>query len=82
MRYDEVLSKNRGGFLAFLRWLCAIVDGGVFLVVGEGIPFPWDPPQKLVVRGPCCHLRNPLIVGVILMLLAESLLFCSWSISI
>jgi len=30
------------------------------------------------VRGPYCHVRNPMITGVILLLMAESLTFGSW----
>ncbi len=31
----------------------------LFVTVGRGTPAPWDPPQKLVVRGPYRHVRNP-----------------------
>ena len=47
---------------------------------GQGTPAPWDPPQKLVVRGPYRHVRNPMITSVLLMLVAEVLLFQSWPI--
>jgi len=50
----------------------------LFLTYGEGTPAPWDPPKKLVVRGPYRHVRNPMITSVMLMLLAEALLFRSW----
>lgn len=47
---------------------------------GEGTPAPWDPPQKLVVRGPYRYVRNPMITSVLFMLLAETLLLQSWPI--
>lgn len=50
----------------------------LFLTFGKGTPAPWQPPQKLVVRGPYRYVRNPMITGVLLILLAEALLFCSW----
>ena len=50
----------------------------LFLTTGEGTPAPWDPPKRLVVRGPYRHVRNPMITSVLLMLGAESLLFGSW----
>ncbi len=50
----------------------------LFLTAGEGTPAPWDPPKRLVVRGPYRHVRNPMITSVLLMLGAESLLFGSW----
>ncbi|HNS80225.1 MAG TPA: isoprenylcysteine carboxylmethyltransferase family protein [Kiritimatiellia bacterium] len=50
----------------------------VFVRLGEGTAAPWDPPGKFVVRGPYCHVRNPMILGVILVLFAESLFMQSW----
>ncbi len=49
----------------------------LFLSKGEGTPAPWDPPRKLVVRGPYRHVRNPMITGVLVMLLAEAVWFRS-----
>jgi protein-S-isoprenylcysteine O-methyltransferase Ste14 len=49
---------------------------------GDGTPAPWDPPQKLVIRGPYRHVRNPMITGVLLMLLAEALWFQSWPLAL
>ena len=48
-----------------------------FLAHGKGTPAPWAPPQKLVVRGPYRHVRNPMISGVMLALVAESLILRS-----
>ncbi len=50
--------------------------------VGNGTPAPWDPPKKLVIRGPYRHVRNPMITGALLILLAEALLFQSWPLSV
>ena len=50
----------------------------LFVTTGRGTPAPWAPPQRLVVRGPYRHVRNPMITGVLLMLGAESLFFGSW----
>ena len=56
----------------------AIWTSKLFLKFGNGTPAPWDPPQQLVIRGPYRHVRNPMITGVLLMLLAEAMLFQSW----
>jgi protein-S-isoprenylcysteine O-methyltransferase Ste14 len=48
-----------------------------FVTVGEGTLAPWEPPQHLVVRGVYRHVRNPMITGVLLVLLGESLLTAS-----
>lgn len=54
----------------------------LFMKFGNGTPAPWDPPKKLVVRGPYRHVRNPMISGVVLLLLAESLWLQSWPIAL
>jgi protein-S-isoprenylcysteine O-methyltransferase Ste14 len=60
-------------------WICA----GVFLIyktnrlfatIGKGTLAPWDPPEHLVVAGIYQHVRNPMILGVILVLLGEAIL--------
>ena len=59
--------------LAFAIWTFRL-----FVAEGEGTPAPWDPPQKLVVRCPYQHVRNPMITGVLFMLAGEALFFRSW----
>jgi protein-S-isoprenylcysteine O-methyltransferase Ste14 len=44
---------------------------------GRGTLAPWDPPQRLVVHGVYRHVRNPMISGVVAILLAEALIFGS-----
>ena len=53
----------------------------VFMRFGEGTAAPWDPPRRFVVRGPYRHVRNPMILGIFLMLLCETLVFRSWAIA-
>lgn len=61
--------------------LClAIWTVRLFMKFGAGTPAPWEPPQKLVIRGPYRHVRNPMISGVLLLLLAEAMLFQSLAI--
>jgi protein-S-isoprenylcysteine O-methyltransferase Ste14 len=55
---------------------------GIFVTFGRGTPAPWDPPQILVIRGPYRHVRNPMIIGVLLLLLAEAVLLQSWPIAL
>ncbi len=47
--------------------------------IGEGTPVPLLPAVKLVVRGPYRYCRNPMALGVILMLLGAAIAL--WSIS-
>lgn len=44
---------------------------------GEGTPAPWDPPMQFVVQGPYCYVRNPMILGVFLLLFGEAALLQS-----
>ena len=48
-----------------------------FATAGHGTPAPIDPPKILVARGLYQVVRNPIYVGVLLILLGESLLFMS-----
>jgi protein-S-isoprenylcysteine O-methyltransferase Ste14 len=44
---------------------------------GSGTLAPWDPPRVLVVRGPYRYVRNPMISGVIAVLVGEALVLRS-----
>jgi protein-S-isoprenylcysteine O-methyltransferase Ste14 len=39
---------------------------------GRGTLAPWDPPRIFVVEGPYRYVRNPMISGVIFMLIGEA----------
>jgi protein-S-isoprenylcysteine O-methyltransferase Ste14 len=43
-----------------------------FVGEGQGTLAPWDPPRRLVVRGPYRYVRNPMISGVLLVLFGEA----------
>ena len=62
--------------LALAAWTCRL-----FVTKGKGTPAPWDPPQKLVVRGPYRHVRNPMISSALFLLAAQALLFSSWALA-
>ena len=48
-----------------------------FAVVGRGTPLPFDPPRRLVVRGPYRFVRNPMAIGVSLALTGTALFYQS-----
>ena len=50
----------------------------LFATVGRGTLAPWDPTERLVVHGPYRRTRNPMISGVLCVLLGEALAFGSW----
>ena len=48
-----------------------------FVSVGRGTPAPFDPPRRLVVRGPYRFVRNPMYVGAGLALTGAALFYRS-----
>lgn len=54
----------------------------LFAQRGRGTLAPWTPTQKLVVTGPYRHCRNPMITGVLFILIGEALLWHSTNVLI
>lgn len=48
-----------------------------FVTEGEGTLAPWDPPRRLVIRGPYRYVRNPMISGVVFVVFGEALVLLS-----
>lgn len=59
------------GFI-FLAWTNVL-----FIVLGQGTLAPWDATKQLVITGPYRHVRNPMIMGVVAILLGEAMVFGS-----
>ncbi|MBS1793008.1 MAG: isoprenylcysteine carboxylmethyltransferase family protein [Acidobacteria bacterium] len=53
-----------------------------FATEGRGTLSPLDPTRKLVVRGLYKYSRNPMYVGVMLMLAGECLFWPSWGLAV
>ena len=51
-----------------------------FALEGLGTPAPVAPTEKLVVSGIYCHVRNPMYVAVLSIILGQALLFSSWAV--
>lgn len=49
----------------------------MFSKIGKGTLAPWAPTQKLVVTGIYQRTRNPMILGVLIVLLGETIVFSS-----
>jgi protein-S-isoprenylcysteine O-methyltransferase Ste14 len=66
-----------GGVLLVIGLILFASSLSRFVGEGEGTLAPWDPPTKLVVRGPYRYVRNPMISGVIALLFGEGFLLLS-----
>ena len=44
---------------------------------GQGTPFPLDPPLRFVAGGPYRYVRNPMVLGMFLILIGEGMLYRS-----
>lgn len=58
--------------LAIWLWTVRLLDR-----IGKGTLAPWDPTTRLVVAGPYRHMRNPMITGVVTLLVGEAVFFGS-----
>ena len=66
-----------GGLVAAAGLALIVQTVALFATVGKGTLAPWDPTARLVVRGPYRRVRNPMISGVLCVLLGEALAFGS-----
>ncbi len=48
-----------------------------FATIGRGTPAPFDPPRRLVIRGPYRFVRNPMYIGAGLALAGAALFYAS-----
>ena len=73
-------------WLAFPLWLIGAVillwSFWNFLAQGRGTPAPIDPPKELVAVGFYRYTRNPMYVGVLLVIIGHVLWFGFWNLLI
>jgi protein-S-isoprenylcysteine O-methyltransferase Ste14 len=58
--------------LALIGWTVRLLAR-----IGRGTLAPWDPTARLVIAGPYRHVRNPMISGVLAVILGEAALLGS-----
>jgi protein-S-isoprenylcysteine O-methyltransferase Ste14 len=67
------------GILLIAAGVPGVVDSFArFALQGLGTPAPVAPPQHLVVTGLYRHVRNPMYVSVVAVILGQALLFGDW----
>jgi protein-S-isoprenylcysteine O-methyltransferase Ste14 len=72
---QQVSGMVIGGIGGGIALACIVT----FAFVGRGTPAPFDPPRRLVIRGPYRYVRNPMYVGAGLALTGAALFYGSWS---
>ena len=71
------------GALLGLGGVLLIVSGAYYLVRrGDGTPFPFTPPQRMVVAGPYAYIQHPIFLGLLAIAFGEALWFQSVGLSI
>lgn len=68
-----------GSVICILGAAIALWCVGAFAWIGRGTPAPFDPPRRLVIRGPYRFVRNPMYIGAATALAGAALYFTSLS---
>lgn len=86
LRIGPQVQAGPFSYLAFPLWVIGVAmlvwcfwD---FLAKGKGTPAPIDPPRELVVSGLYKYVRNPMYVGVLLVIIGHFLWFGFWNLLI
>ena len=58
--------------------LIALWSIASFVTIGKGTPAPFDPPRRLVTRGPYRYVRNPMYIGAGMMVVGAAAVYHSW----
>ena len=86
MRTGSQIQTGFFSYFAFPLWLVGVATllwcFWDFLVKGRGTPAPIDPPKELVVSGLYNYVRNPMYVGVFLVIIGHFLWFWFWNLLI
>ena len=77
--HDSLSWVGALGWLLVLAGAAVLVHAFVaFAWHGRGTPAPTAPTERLVVEGAYRHVRNPMYVAVLAVVLGQVLLFASW----
>jgi protein-S-isoprenylcysteine O-methyltransferase Ste14 len=83
----NIIPENIPALITGLVIICLglglmIVCISLFIRIGKGTLAPWTPTRKFVIAGPYRYVRNPMIIGVLIVLIGESVAILSFNILI
>jgi protein-S-isoprenylcysteine O-methyltransferase Ste14 len=76
--FAPLLQILMGAFFFCGGLLLLVITIRLFATKGKGTLAPWDPPQKLITENVYRYVRNPMISGVLWMLVGETVFSGSW----
>jgi len=79
---NHILSLLTGLFIMCMGLYIMTMTISLFIRIGKGTLAPWSPTRKLVIHGLYRHVRNPMIMGVLIVLIGESIAILSMNILI
>ncbi|RED66144.1 methyltransferase family protein [Cohnella lupini] len=74
---DLNLKSVLGGLVVITGLIILVSTIRTFILIGKGTLAPWSPTIELIVGGIYSYVRNPMISGVLFILVGESLVFNS-----
>ena len=79
---NQILPFLTGLFIMCTGLSIMTMTISLFIRLGKGTLAPWSPTRKLVIHGLYRHVRNPMIIGVLIVLIGESIAILSLNILI
>ncbi|RED51123.1 methyltransferase family protein [Cohnella lupini] len=73
LNYKSVL----GGLITVIGLVILVSTIRTFILIGKGTLAPWSPTSNLIIGGIYGYIRNPMISGVLFILIGEGLIFNS-----
>ena len=73
----SAMSLLSGVLIGLAGLALLVVSIRLIIVYANTTVMPWIPSEKLVIRGPYRYVRNPMILGVVLVMVSEGLLLGS-----